>query len=502
MVLSPTNLANALDVLVQAGRAGVTESASDLTVTGLTAIDAATTVEAVTELGWALSIEDATPEIITADQISAAFEPYRLVVTKPEQPDGVATALTRSGLADWLRDKARPAVLWVAGLPSAFETRANRIAPWGDTTAFSPTPTGCDPRKVVRELAPERLVTAQIDHWLIRDPELDPPVTHWAFVTWSKCAFAILLRCLSDEVEEDGNLLFRGPPLSRLKPEADLVTALGLDGTRAVQRAAAWVFESSVEMRPRHDLFAPEIARTAHSGQGAGATFRLAAGPALEGATMARAFGLSEVSRDSLKAMTDLRKAVGEEIGKLSETTRSIAAAVAAALFAGIALVAGRLVLDNPVLIVKQAAAVIGLVLFLYVAAIIASGWQYVRLQRRLRHEWHSKIYRFMPDNEYQMMVIKPAASAEFGFFVAAWIGGIAAAILLALVLYTAFAHFPASTPQPANAPTVSNPIEPNGVRPATKAKVGDAPMPKGSGTKAKPREHPQQAQDVLINVR
>lgn len=490
MELSPTNLANALDGLVQAGRAGITESAGDLTVTGLAAGDAAAIAEAVTALGWALSIEDATPENITVDQIAPLFEPYRLMVTKPGRPDGVATALSRSGLADWLRDDARPAVLWVAGLPSAFETRANRIALWGDLTAFAPTPTGCDPRKVVRELARERLVTAQIDHWLMRDLEVDPPLTHWAFVTWAKSAFAILLRCLSDEVEEDGNLLFRGPPLSRLTPEADLVAALGLEGMRAVQRAAAWVFESSVEMRPRHDLFAPEIARTAHSGHGAGSTFRLAAGPALEGATMARAFGLSEVSRDSLKAMTDLRKAVGEEIGKLSETTRSIAAAVAAALFAGIALIAGRLVLDNPPLIVKQAAAVIGLVLFLYVAAIIASGWQYVRLQRRLRHEWHTKIYRFMPDSDYQMMVIKPAASAEFGFFVAAWMGGIAAAILLILVLYTAFVRLPVSTPQAAGASTVSNPAEPKGALSAAKAKVGNAYLPKKGTSNEAQREH------------
>lgn len=476
MAPSPTNLANALEGLVQAGRAGVTERSASLTVTGLAAADALAITEAVTALGWVLAIEDATPEAITADQISEAYGPYRLVVTKPIPPDGVATAVTRAGLADWLRDEARAPVLWVAGLPAAFETRANRIAPWSDTTAFEPTPTGCDPRKVVRELAPERLVGARIDQWLLRDPELDPPVGHWAFATWAKAAFAVLLRALSDEVEEDGNLLFRGPPVSRLTPEVDHVDALGLDGMRAVQRAAAWVFESSVEMRPRHDLFAPEIARTAHSGKGAGASFRLAAGPALEGATMARAFGLSEVSRDSLKAMTDLRKAVGEEIGKLSETTRSIAAAVAAALFAGIALIAGRLVLDKPALIVKQAAAVIGLVLFLYVAAIIASGWQYVRLQRRLRQEWHSKIYRFMPDDDYKAMVIKPAAAAELGFFVAAWIGGGAAAILLALVLYTAFARLPA---EPTKPPPMPSPNErAPSPAPASGAQIKKAPSP------------------------
>ncbi|MCS0497894.1 hypothetical protein NVS89_22645 [Ancylobacter sp. MQZ15Z-1] len=478
----PTDLASALECLVQTERAAVTESAGNLTVARLGAVDATAIVEAVAALGWTYVIEDATPEVINREQISPGFEPYRLVVTKPARPEGTAMALTRSGLTDWLLDDKRPPVIWVAGLPSAFETKANRIAPWGDETVFVPMATGCDPRKVVRELAPERLVTAQIDHWLVRDPDLDWPVTHWAFVAWAKYAFPGLLRCLSDEVEEDGTLLFRGPPLSRLKPEADLIGALSPQGMRAVQRAASWVFESSVEMRPRHDLFAPEIARTAHSGQGAGAMFLLAAESALEGAIMARAFGLSEVSRDSLKAMTELRKAVSEEIGKLSDTTRSIASAVAAALFAGIALIAGRLALDNPALIVRQAVAVIGVVLFLYVAAIVASGLHYVGLQRRLRREWHAKIYRFMPESDYETMVVGPAASAEGGFYLAAWIGGIAATLLLVLVVCTALAR-PSGLPyqQGTEEPATKAAEVPEGA--SVNSKAGDVPASAGAGT-------------------
>jgi len=150
-----------------------------------------------------------------------------------------------------------------------------------------------------------------------------------------------------------------------------------------------------------------------------------------------------ETQTPALKAMTDLRKAIGEEIGKLSDTTRQIAAAVAAALFAGIALIAARLVIESPDPIVKAASAVIGVVLFLYVAAVVGSGIQYVRLQRRLRAEWHAKIYRFIPDEDYKRMVTQPAASAELGFAIAAWIGAGAAALLLILVLVATFSDFP-----------------------------------------------------------
>ncbi|KIC58422.1 hypothetical protein RM53_08420 [Brevundimonas nasdae] len=453
MAPSPTKLAEALERLTAAGHATVTEREDDVTASGVGAADAAVIAEAAAELGWDLQVEDATPEAISVDQIAPAFEPFRLVVTKPASPPGVTLALSRSSVRDWLRTEARSPVLWAAGLSSSIDTRTARITHWGDERVFAPSPTGCDPRKVVRELAPERLVAGDIDHWLLRDPNTHPPLDHWAARAWADAAYSVLLRALSDEVEENGDLLFRGPPLSRLSPEPNLPDALGMQGRCAVQRAAAWVFETPSEMRPRHDLFAPEIARTAHPGSGAGAAFGLAAGLALEGATVARAFGLSEVSRDSLKAMTDLKKAVGDEIGKLSETTRGIAAAVAAALFAGVALIATRLMLDDPALIVRQAAAVIGAVLFLYVVAVIASGVQYVTLQRRLRTEWYGKIYRFLSKDEYHTMVVKPAASAELGFFLAAWIGGFASLLLLGLVIHTAFAD--------REAPTIARPTAP-----------------------------------------
>jgi hypothetical protein len=424
---SPTKLALAVEALTAGGQAVATETDREFAVANLRAADARALAEAVSVLGWEMSVEDATPEVIAADLISDAYEPYRLTVTKPSLMPGVTSAVARSGIDRWLSDADRTPVLWVASLEEAFETLAGRLAPWGDPAAYTPRVTGCDPRKVVRDLTRDRRLAGSLDPWALHDVDAHLPWGHWAFRHWARLGSGMLLRALGDEVEEDGRLLFRGPPVVRLSIEADVETALGEDGIRALQSAAAWVFESQSEMRPRHDLFAPEIARTALDSSAAGDVLRRVAVPALEGARIARAFGLSEQSRDSLKAMTDLRKSISEEIAKLSDTTRQIAAAVAAALFAGIGLIAARLVIDNPALVVRQAAAVIGVVLFLYVAAVIASGWQYVQLQRRLRSEWHAKIYRFILESDYQSMVVKPAASAELGFFLAAWIGGIAA---------------------------------------------------------------------------
>jgi|GEM_PF-798554 len=440
---SPTKLALSLEGLVAGGRALVAETRDELVVANLAAVDARALMETLLGLGWQVSVEDATPDVVEPEDISETFQPYRLTVGKPAAPYGASFAVSRAGVQGWLADAARDPVLRTASLDTTVETLAGRLAPWDDPAPGEVQSTGCDPRKVVRDLTRDGRLSSSVDAWILRDPDAQLPWTHWAVRVWAQAAGAELLRALSDEVEEDGRLMFRGPPLVRLAVEPDVATALGEGGFRSLQRAAAWVFESPTEMRPRHDLFAPEIARTAPTGQAAGEVFQRAAGPALEGARIARAFGLAEQSRDSLKAMTDLRKAIGEEIGKLSDTTRQIAAAVAAALFAGIALIAARLVIESPDPIVKAASAVIGVVLFLYVAAVVGSGIQYVRLQRRLRAEWHAKIYRFIPDEDYKRMVTQPAASAELGFAIAAWIGAGAAALLLILVLVATFSDFP-----------------------------------------------------------
>lgn len=439
MERSPTKLALAVEALTAGGRAAVAESADELALANLAAADARSIADAVVELGWAVVVEDATPEVIQPAQISDAFAPYRVVIAKPPCPAGVALAVSRSGVARWLADSDRAEILWVASVDQGFDVRAGRLAPWGVNEPYEAEPTNCDPRKVVRDLSRVGRVPEAVDQWILRDPDQALLWEHWAIRHWARLGATALVRALSDEVEDDGRLVFRGPPIVRLAVEPNIDEVLGSEGFRDLQRVAAWVFEAPTEMRPRHALFGPEIARTATDDEGAGQVLRRVAAAALEGAGIARAFGLADQSRDSLKAMTDLRKSISEEISKLSDTTRQIAGAVAAALFGGIGLIAARLVVEDPSLLVRQAAAVVGAVLLLYVAAVVASGWHYVRLQRSLRSEWHSKIYRFIPAADYEKMVTKPAASAELGFSIAAWIGGIAATALFVLVLVVAF---------------------------------------------------------------
>ncbi len=146
--------------------------------------------------------------------------------------------------------------------------------------------------------------------------------------------------------------------------------------------------------------------------------------------------GLADLSRDALRSLADLRKSVTDETAKLSDATRQLAAAVAGAVAIGLGLIATRLITSaNPWLIIG-----VMVVAAAYVAAVVASGWQFVTLQRRLREDWQPHLYRFLPEPDYERMVTRPAKSAERTFFWGAGLGALAIVVLVLAVLIVSLA--------------------------------------------------------------
>jgi hypothetical protein len=213
-------------------------------------------------------------------------------------------------------------------------------------------------------------------------------------------------------------------------------------GFASLQVAARWVFQTDREVETRHGLLTAELARTNVGSSDAALLFENGSAPALEGAKIALQLGLHKLSLDSLKAMADLRKAVADETAKLSDTTRQLATAVAGALFAGIGIIAARLTLAISGPGIVAAILIIGMVLCAYVAAVIISGVQFVSIQRDLRSQWRERLYRFLPEAEYESMVSSPAAKSEKAFKTAAVISGVLAGLLLCAVVAVTFVPY------------------------------------------------------------
>jgi hypothetical protein len=434
--------------LLAEGDATVTASALSVDTLRLLAAE-------VERLGWQHWVSDAENNEWGVGEARQEYAPFRLSIAKPGVVDGTLRLLTIEGLVRNLQESRVEAHWEIARLHLPFSTELVQFTPWGSLCDFVPGADKKSPRSLVREVGAERLVPLDVRQWLLRGSSKGL-MENVAFRVWGSEAARNLLFALADEVDsEDSSLKFRGPPkltISALPaPDNDLLSELTPAGFEAVQEAASWVFENNREAEMRHVLLATEIARGGGGATSAPKFLGREMSVALEGAKIAYQMALSELSRDTLKALGELRKAVTDETAKVTDAARQITAAVATALAIGLGLLAARTTTAVNPLLLKG----VMLVALVYVAAIVISGRQFILLQRRLRQDWQPRLYRFLPQAEYKQMVGDPMKRAEGAF---AWGAGLGSLAVIGLALAVFF--FPIQTgtvgPEPSNKTTLT----------------------------------------------
>ena len=424
---------------------------------------------------------------VETSNVVEEFSPFRMTLAKPDSVSGPDRLVTLTGLGARLRQDTGIAVLRVARCSVRFDTRSLRICPLDDLEPFQAKPVTGIPRKVVRETGDRRLTPVDINPWLLALPDAQPS-SDPAFKVWAAIAAPQLLRCLANEVTPD-RLILRGPPSVTLTmsvgamPELDDVNAFN-----GLQQAAAWVYETDRDLDTRHGLFTAEVARAAVADREAASVFGRLSASALASAKIAYGLVLSGVNRDTLKALADLRKAVTDETGKLADSTRSLAGLVTTTLFAGIGIVLARLKADLP----PAAVACLAVVLLFYVGSVIWGGWSFVKIQREIRSQWRARLYSFLEPAEYAEMVEKPVASAERGFYKAAWAGGAVAVLLCVSLIGLALSEWGGQPQSQPGAGTTGNGSQPM-INPALAAK----PMLKPPAAAVSPLPSPMPPKSV-----
>lgn len=427
-------LAELLDQLASDG-AFIRESEKDVSASGLT-IEAAEKIIAICQkLAWDFDLFDSAGTEWRDTELLEDFAPYRLRLRKPSTDGNKLVLLTNTGLAEWL-GSGHAAVNWlVARLTQRIVTHGMLLQPWEEVAAYQPTPNTKSPRSLVREYGAERFAPEDVRPWLLRE-ETNLSIEDEATKIWMSASVFALVHSLADEIDPiDRKLKFKGPPkLSISIPVElnDLADALDIDHFNGLQRAANWVFENEREAELRHGLLANDIARSAGGNGDDFQCFISNISDSLDGAKLAYQVSLSDLGRDTLKMLADLRKAVTEETAKVTDTTRQMVTSVAGALAISLGLIAAR---------VNAAASyelIVGVMVVVaaYVGVVIYSGYAFVQLQRQMRSDWQPRLYRFLPPPEYDNMVSKPAKQAERTFFKVAYGGGLGVAVLTAIVIF------------------------------------------------------------------
>lgn len=441
--MSHLSLANLLNRLARNHQALISEGSKSLVVSDLLAKSTLEVARIASELSWSFTIADSHGGEYELDEVDADFEPFRITLEKPVSAEhggsDVLLIATEVGFRSFLR-KGHSASRWhVLGLMTAFATRARVYCGWNESVTFTKSPATKVALLLVKESATVRTVPEDVRHWLLADDhalERSDPF----HMIWSAHAIDSLSRCFANEIDSTGTkLTFKGPPKLNLTISLPIDGEEGvpLDDFEVVQEAAAWVFDNAREAEVKHILLSAEIARSGRADGEAHEYLREYLAGALDCAKIAYQMAVSDIAKDTLKSLGDLRKAVTEETSKTTDATRQAVAAIAAALTVGLGLIAIRLNMQiNPYLIT-----VIMTVAFGYTVLNVMSGRKFIAIQRSLRQEWQPKLYRFLSTDEFKKMVGDPIGEAETLFNrVCGWGLGMLVGSALAIIIF-AFAY-------------------------------------------------------------
>lgn len=413
--MSHLSLASLLNSLAQNRQALISEGATSLVVSNLLAGATLELANAASEAGWRFSIADTYGNQYDVEEVDADFGRFRVMLEKPLPVDHSASddlfIVTEIGFNSFLRN-GNSAPRWrVLGLSATFSTRARVYCGWHECPALAQSLATKAPRLLVKETASIRTVPEDVRHWLLAEGhalELREPF----HMVWAAHALNYLSRCLANEIDSIGTTLtFKGPPKLNLKISqiADRIEEPLLSDFEVVQEAAGWVFDNSREAEVKHILLSAEIARSGRADGEAQSYLSENLAAALDCAKIAYQMAVSEITKDTLKSLGELRKAVTEETSKATDATRQATAAIATALTVGLGLIAVRLTVQiNPYLIT-----VVMCVAFGYTLMSVLAGRKFIQIQQTLRQEWQPKLYRYLSGEEFKKMVEDPISDAE-----------------------------------------------------------------------------------------
>ena len=202
-----------------------------------------------------------------------------------------------------------------------FATYAARFQPWTSeaVAVFAPSEQLTDPRSLTKDFTGANAVPADIRPWLAR---AKPHRLGTSFDGWRKSALRRLMAALSDQVTLDqGNpkYHFNGPPTRHIALTDDELEALA----PAIIAGTEWIFGAGLDTETRHLLFANEWTRSYQNSHDADFDKRT-----LESAQAAYKAYVNSSSRETLKALAELRKAVIDETQKISQRAQDLASAL------------------------------------------------------------------------------------------------------------------------------------------------------------------------------
>ncbi|MGW9820258.1 hypothetical protein ACUXK4_002829 [Methylorubrum extorquens] len=402
----------------------VNEDAGRLTVAGTLSREALAAWQAVADADapWlTLDCLDGSEDVVAPRKVPDG-DRARLTLTYTTRR-GAEHLFTPEGWRSLLLDadracRVRVVRLAFLGPADGFRTRGHLVETWTDAPADASLPeprSEPGPRRVVRSQSPELMAPPRIDPYVAASTRIEGP----ASAAWREAAGRMIALSLPNELYRDGGaamVLLAGQPPRKLKL-GNAGADPGADAFDAQQAAAVWVYLEGTDVEVRHTFLSAELSREWTAGEGFRAGLPKRVGPALDSARLLYKAHLRAGSKDTLKALSDLRKTLSDEVQKLLQQSRDLSAAVWRDVVVAIGVLVVRLAVDGA----KGGAGGAGFAgLYAVVAAYVGISYgvslstnrKFLDVVERSRLAWRTKLYGFLDDADYKALADEPLAEA------------------------------------------------------------------------------------------
>ncbi|RYY26348.1 MAG: hypothetical protein EOP62_10950 [Sphingomonadales bacterium] len=300
--------------------------------------------------------------------------------------------------------------IWIAEDFLPFSTRSCVYSPWGIAVEHQHLDDTFDsPRRLVRDQS-YLLAPTDIRPWYLMTPGNR---TCGVFAAWKEAAVTNLIFCLPSEIRasgEAGQVVLRGArsafaDVDLSKPKFQLFDV--------VTDAVRWVYDQRRDTETKFHLLNNHLALYWPGKAKWPMGLASVLDHALASAREAFAFHLQDDSKEAIKSLGDLRKALQEEVARSQTATRDLLSALwRDAAIAGAAF-ALRSATTNPsaVNIASLGAAVL---LFASLLTTVLSNWRFDVLAKQVRAQWRQRLYAFMSEEQWTELVTRPVSRARW----------------------------------------------------------------------------------------
>lgn len=304
--------------------------------------------------------------------------------------------------------------IFLAFIDTGFETFAYKVLPWVNAPTneqlyseyvYIPSLT----KSIIKCFSSDFIVPEKVTSWILKSEVNRENI---ALNIWIINACRELLKCLVNElyISDVKMVGLSGKPPRKISfgNNLDCVNAFN-----SIQTTAKWIYTEGDEIELKHTFLSNELAREWPDNIDFCKGIITKLPPALESARLLYKAHIRSSSKDTIKALGDLRKNLADDTQKIVQQSRDLTSSI----WKDVALTISTIVIKYSLDAAKAPAfAKVYAVIFFAVAIyIIVSNSmnlfinkRFMELLEKNRLTWRQKLYGFLDDNDYNDLASEP----------------------------------------------------------------------------------------------